>query len=118
MREYTITVNTVFDYKTPYELLLAKRYPGAEMVVFDVHSLLTDIFTHPAAYLNGTTPPNVTGQYYLCSLDGEVCTSAKGSLDGYMWYDELHPSERTDQVIAEEFVRVVQGKSNYATYWV
>lgn len=34
-----------------------------------------------------------------------------------MWYDELHPSERTDQVIAKEFAKVVKGLSSYATYW-
>jgi hypothetical protein len=34
-----------------------------------------------------------------------------------MWYDELHPSEQTDRVIAREFVDVVKGKSKWATYW-
>jgi hypothetical protein len=34
-----------------------------------------------------------------------------------MWYDELHPSEQTDRVIAREFVDVVKGGSKWATYW-
>jgi len=87
-------------------------------VVFDVHSLMTDIFNHPGQYLNGTTPPNVTGQYYKCNVDQSVCTSAKGSADGYLWYDELHPTQRTDQIIAREFIKVTSGTSKYATYWV
>lgn len=117
IKEYTTTVNTVFNYKTPYEIQIAKRYPGAEMVVFDVHSLMTDIFNHPAKYLNGTTPPNVTGQYYKCSVDSVTCVSAEGSEDGYLWYDELHPTQRVDQIIAREFIELVAGKSEYATYW-
>lgn len=42
---------------------------------------------------------------------------SKLSLDHYLWFDELHPSERADRVIAEEFVRVVKGGSKYAKYW-
>lgn len=34
-----------------------------------------------------------------------------------MWYDELHPSEQTDRVIAREFLEVIKGKSKWATYW-
>jgi phospholipase/lecithinase/hemolysin len=117
MMEYTTTVNTVFQYRTPYEILVSKRYPGAEMVVFDVHSLMTDIFNHPGQYLNGTTPPNVTGQYYKCDLKGANCKSAKGSPDAYLWWDELHPTARVDQIIAREFIKVVGGTSKYAVYW-
>lgn len=40
-----------------------------------------------------------------------------GSKDGYMWYDELHPSEQVDRVIGREFVEVVEGRSKYAAYW-
>ncbi len=42
---------------------------------------------------------------------------SKLSLDHFLWFDELHPSERADQVIAREFVNVVKGTSKYATYW-
>lgn len=34
-----------------------------------------------------------------------------------MWYDELHPSEQTDRVLAREFVDAVSGQSNWTTYW-
>lgn len=115
--EYTTTVNTVFSYRTPYEILIAKRYPNAEIALFDVHSLMTDIFYNPGNYLNGTTAPNVTGQYWKCSLDGKTCNAAEGSPDGYLWWDELHPGQRVDQVIAKEFIQVVEGKSKYAVYW-
>ncbi|KAH7312882.1 GDSL lipase/esterase [Rhexocercosporidium sp. MPI-PUGE-AT-0058] len=116
IKEYTSLVNSIFNYRTPFEVKLAKRYPGASFAVFDVHSLLTEIYNNPTNYLS--SPANVQGQYYLCDVaTGSKCTSSSLSLDHYMWYDELHPSERVDQVIAKEFAKVVKGSSNYATYW-
>jgi len=116
MKEYTTTVNSLFDYRTPYELLVKKRYPGASIAIYDVHSLLTDIYNNPTDYL--TAPANVTGQYSLCAVaTGGNCTFSTLSLDHFMWYDELHPSQQTDKTIAKEFVNVVKGSSKYATYW-
>jgi hypothetical protein len=39
------------------------------------------------------------------------------AVDNFMWFGELHPSERADQIIAQEFAKVVEGSSAYATYW-
>jgi len=116
MKEYTSLVNSIFDYRTPFEVEIANRYRGASFAVFDVNSLLTDVYNNPSAYL--TSPANVTGQYHKCDVaTGSVCVDSSVSLDHYMWYDELHPSEKTDQAIAKEFVKVVKGSSTYATYW-
>lgn len=41
MREQVIALNQVFDYRTPYELLIAKRYPGARFAVMDTYSLVS-----------------------------------------------------------------------------
>lgn len=71
---------------------------------------MTDIYNNPSAYLNGTAPPNVTG---YSNLNGTVDESP----DSFLWYDELHPSEQTDRVIAREFINVVEGDSKWATYW-
>lgn len=61
----------------------------------------------------------MTGFEHHCSLDGEVCVdeSGEGSLDSFLWRDELHPSEQVDRVIAREVVRVLGGRSGYATYY-
>jgi len=115
MEEYTQLVNTVFDYRTPYELLVAKRYPGASIAVFDTNSFLSDIYYNPAKYL--ASPSNVTGSYVSCDAITAVCTPNDLTLDHYLWYDDLHPSEKTDEAIAHEFVNVVAGSSKYATYW-
>jgi hypothetical protein len=117
MKEYTQLVNSIFDYRTPYELLVARRYPGASIAIFDVNSLISDIYHNPTAYL--AAPANVTGQYSFCdAATGSICTSQSDiGLSHFLWFDELHPSQTTDEAIAHEFARVVKGTSQYATYW-
>ncbi|KIN00045.1 carbohydrate esterase family 16 protein [Oidiodendron maius Zn] len=117
IREYTHLVNNLFSYRTPYELHIAQRYPGASFAIFDVHSLISDIYHNPAPYL--VSPANVTGQYYKCdAATGTVCTAQSDvGADHFLWYDELHPSQQTDKSIAKEFAKVVAGSSEYATYW-
>ena len=117
MKQYTRLVNDLFAYRTPYEQLIAKRYPGASFALFDTHALLLDIYNRPEKYLD--SPANVSGQYYLCDVaTGSVCASQPGTKPSqFLWFDELHPSERVDEVVAKEFVTVTQGKSKYAKYW-
>ncbi|OCL10458.1 carbohydrate esterase family 16 protein [Glonium stellatum] len=116
MWESVATVNNIYKYQTPYEILIARRYPGAHFALFDLNGLITDIWNHPAGYLNGTAPLNVTGYENHCSITGSNCTRTN-SPDSFLWYDELHPSEQTDRVIAKNFVDVVRGESKWATYW-
>jgi phospholipase/lecithinase/hemolysin len=116
MKEYTKLVNDIFDYRTPFELLIAKRYPGASIAIFDVNSLMTDIYYNPTGYLD--SPAIVDVPYYLCNVAGTNCTSQTSiGLSHFFWYDELHPSQQTDEAIAHEFINVVKGTSKYATYW-
>lgn len=79
-------------------------------------SQLSELYYNPTKYFNGSAPANVTGFENHCNLSGSEC-SRLPSPDSFMWFDELHPSERTDQIIAEEFVKVVAGESKWATYW-
>ena len=41
MHEYTTSLNTIFKYRTPVEMLLNKRYPGAKLALFDVNKLVS-----------------------------------------------------------------------------
>lgn len=41
MKEWTTTLNTLFKYRTPVEVLLNHRYPGAKFALFDVNSLVS-----------------------------------------------------------------------------
>lgn len=93
MHEYVTTINNVYKYQTPFELLVAKRYPGAEFALFDVWQLMSDVYDNPAIYLNGSAPANMTGFDHHCNLNGTVCVDEYGgkSPDSFLWYDELHP---------------------------
>ncbi|KAI9706938.1 MAG: hypothetical protein M1820_004524 [Bogoriella megaspora] len=116
MQEQVVLANDGFKYRTPYELLVAERYPGASFAIYDIYGLMSDIYYNPAEYLNGTAPANVTGWVDVCDASGKNCTLAE-SPDSYMWYNALHPSEQTDRVVAKNFVDVVRGRSKWATYW-
>lgn len=41
MEEYVTTINNVYKYQTPYEVLVSGRYAGAHFAVFDVYSLVS-----------------------------------------------------------------------------
>ncbi|KAK3691167.1 hypothetical protein LTR37_018821 [Vermiconidia calcicola] len=116
MLEQVVTVNAIFDYRTPFAVEIKKRYPGARIAVFDVHGLMTDIYNNPSEYLNGTAPLDVTGYVNRCNTTGGDCVT-NPSPDSFLWYDELHPSEQAERVIARAFVNVVKGMSKWATYW-
>lgn len=77
---------------------------------------MEDIHDNPSEYLNGTAPLNVTGYVNHCNTTGGGCV-ANPSPDSFLWYDELHPSQQTQRIIAKTFVDVVKGSSKWATYW-
>ncbi|KAF2201481.1 hypothetical protein GQ43DRAFT_371359 [Delitschia confertaspora ATCC 74209] len=116
MYETVVTVNEVFKYRTPVEVEVDERWRGAKVANLDVNGLMTDIYNHPASYLNGTAPLNVTGNSYVCDAAGNNCTDDPNR-DAYLWYDELHPSEQAERVVAKEFVNLLKGESKWATYW-
>jgi phospholipase/lecithinase/hemolysin len=77
---------------------------------------MTDIYNNPSQYLNGTAPLNVHGFAHRCNVTGGDCVTSP-SPDSFLWWDELHPTEQTERVIAKNFVDVVKGISKYATYY-
>ncbi|GAP88023.1 putative acetyl esterase [Rosellinia necatrix] len=115
--EYTTTVNTIYSYGVPFELLVRKRWPGASFIIMDTHQIILDIHNEPETYL--TAPADVLGYYYTCPdpLSSDGCAPSEYPLSSFLWYDALHPSSRADQIIGEEFARALQGNSSYATYY-
>ena len=93
MHEYTTSVNNIYKYQTPFEALVAKRYPGASFANFDVWSLFSDFYDNPSEYLNGREPLTVEGYEHHCNLNGTDCTLQYNgsSPDSFLFYDELHP---------------------------
>nr|7ZTN_A Chain A, Carbohydrate esterase family 16 protein [Thermothelomyces thermophilus]7ZTN_B Chain B, Carbohydrate esterase family 16 protein [Thermothelomyces thermophilus] len=113
IREYSTSVNTMLENGALVMASLKKRWPKAMVDVFDVHSLFNDIYNAPTKYLDA--PHNVNSYYHQCGPAGSPCTDQPGSLNGYMWYDELHPSNKTSSIVARNFLDVVAGKSKYGT---
>lgn len=95
IKQYTTSVNTMFEYGVPYHLLVRKRWPSASFTIFDVHSLLSDIYKAPEKYLDA--PANATGYYIHCDIDFSNCVNSKNPLSSFLWYDELHPSEKAGE---------------------
>lgn len=117
MLQQAVTVNSIYDYRTAFDAKIGDTFKGAHFAVMDMHSLITDMYTHPEAYLNGTGAPlNVTGFSHHCNEDQTVCTDSD-SPDSFLWYDQLHPSEQAGRTFAKAFIEVVKGTSRWATYW-
>jgi phospholipase/lecithinase/hemolysin len=96
IREFSTSVNTMYEYGLPVMVQLKKRWPKATVDLFDVHSLFLDIYQRPTKYLS--KPYNVNSYYHQCEPAGSPCVDLPGSLDGYMWFDELHPSNKTSKL--------------------
>ncbi|KAF9065311.1 GDSL lipase/acylhydrolase [Rhodocollybia butyracea] len=123
MTEFTQTGNKL------QQLMLEALVPslkGAHVGFFDSYSLFEDMLAHPAEYLNGTAPLNVTGCSHSCvfqlnepTSDTGACTIATGAArDSFLWFDELHPSEQTDRNIARQIADIMEGKDNRWMSWL
>ncbi|EJD37636.1 SGNH hydrolase [Auricularia subglabra TFB-10046 SS5] len=104
---------------------LAPTLPGAHIAYFNSHGLFADMCHNPSRYLNGTAPLNVTGAANACvyELDGGPVGGAcpppvSGSdRDSYLWWDELHPGEQADRVVAREIAKALaQGDTQWAEW--
>ena len=96
IKEYSTSVNTIYSYAVPVMMGLKDRWPKATFDLFDVHSLLEDIYAQPKKFLEA--PYNASGYYHHCAASGSDCVDQPGSLNGYLWYDELHPSNKTSEL--------------------
>ncbi|KAJ7143673.1 carbohydrate esterase family 16 protein [Mycena epipterygia] len=120
MREMVLSGNKLTELMLQ---ALAPSLPGSHIAIFDSHSLIQDMFNHPALYLNGTAPLNVTGCWNSCVAPfggGDlVCTVQNGTArDSYLWADELHPSEQADRIIAREIALTLEGKTSKWSTWL
>ncbi|EEQ89896.2 GDSL lipase/acylhydrolase [Blastomyces dermatitidis ER-3] len=69
---------------------------------------MTHLYNHPYEYLAALA--NVTGYNYHCNLDMSECQGL-GNPESFMWFDYSHPSQRTEQIIGEQFLDVVSGEN-------
>ncbi|KAF9528820.1 GDSL lipase/esterase [Crepidotus variabilis] len=120
MRELTLSANALTSLQLQ---ALAPTLRGAHVGIFDSHSLFVDMYNNPKKYLNGTAPLNVDGAVRTCvyqlNSDQSNCTEAEGTdRDSYLWFDELHPSEQADRIVAREVTQVAKGAKNQWTTWL
>ncbi|KAF9528819.1 GDSL lipase/acylhydrolase [Crepidotus variabilis] len=120
MRELTLSANALTSLQLQ---ALAPTLQGAHIGIFDSHSLFVDMYNNPKNYLNGTAPLNVDGAVSICvyQLNGDQsnCTEVEGTdRDSYLWFDELHPSEQADRIVAREVAQVTKGVTNQWTTWL
>ncbi|KAG9002776.1 hypothetical protein FRB94_004723 [Tulasnella sp. JGI-2019a] len=114
MQELVLTTNQIWKYQLPS---FAASLKDAKIAYFDSYNVILDIIKNPHEFL--TAPYNTTGYESHCTPPN--CTTSyiwdPTHPNGYVWYDELHPSQRTDTIIAEEFAKAMKKQSNYATYY-
>lgn len=92
----------VFDYGVPFNLLVKQRWPGATLSIFDTNALLNDIFNNPSQYLDA--PAKSTGVYHSCSaVNTSDCVNSPDPISSFLWYDELHPTEKTRKSVLVTF---------------
>ncbi|KAF8965410.1 GDSL lipase/acylhydrolase [Flammula alnicola] len=100
---------------------------GAHLGIFDTHELFSEMLDRPSLYLNGTAPLNTTGAVKSCvyqlnepTSDTGVCTIAQGVIEtaSYGEYDELHPSEQADRIVAREVAKVINGEESEWMDWL
>lgn len=50
MMEQVVSVNAIYEYRTPFAVEIAKRYPGASFAVYDVHGLVSHLCLHSPSF--------------------------------------------------------------------
>jgi hypothetical protein len=43
MMEQVVTVNSIYDYRTPFEVVIEKNFPGASFAVYNVNGLVSGV---------------------------------------------------------------------------
>ncbi|KAJ0418692.1 hypothetical protein BJY00DRAFT_287252 [Aspergillus carlsbadensis] len=115
IREFTTSVNTTLEYGLPYQGLSA-RWPGVTVIYFDAHTLLSEIVAAPGQYLQEPVREMYEMFRGRCTdFTLTDCEFNEGPLAGYIRYDELHPSEKVEEIIVDEFIKMLAGTSHYGT---
>lgn len=68
MLEEVVTVNAIYEYKTPFVAEISKTFPEARFALFDVHSLVSSISTSPQDFIREICSPLLT----LLADDGHL----------------------------------------------
>ncbi|GAB1520184.1 hypothetical protein RhiTH_003257 [Rhizoctonia solani] len=119
MAELVRSGNELWALRTKY--IAPSLFPGARIGLFDSYGLFLDIYNNPAKYLVGPTY-NVKDVVNACKFPYDngtlVCnTQPQSKRDSYLWWDELHPSEQANRVVARHILNVLKGQSDPWVSW-
>ncbi|KAG8688068.1 hypothetical protein FRC11_006115 [Ceratobasidium sp. 423] len=111
--------NELWALRTKY--VAPTLFPGARIGLFDSYGLFLDIYNNPAKYLVGPGY-NVTDVVNACKFPYNngtlVCnTQPESKRDAYLWWDELHPSEQANRVVARHILNVLKGGNDQWVSW-
>lgn len=91
--------------------VLREKYPGCSINVFKVSEKFDHIYHSPEIYdLNGTK----LAQPYTESTDFDISKNGTSPSDGYMFWDDVHPTADMHALIAKEFHKQFSTQSQYA----
>ena len=94
MMQYVRSVNTMINQGAVFNLKVKDRWPGATVVIYDTYTLMSDMRADPERYFDA--PAEVNEPYGFCAPGVErPCPTKPDSPSRYMFFDDLHPSERT-----------------------
>ncbi|MDD5389311.1 MAG: SGNH/GDSL hydrolase family protein [Gallionellaceae bacterium] len=98
-RAYMSALNAQFNSELAAALAsLGSANPGVDITSFDTNTLFQDIYGNAAAYgFNYTTT----------SCVGDGCYTTAGLADQYMFWDNVHPSARLNQIVGNAFAKAV-----------
>lgn len=119
MAEMVRAGNELQALRTKY--IAPSLFPGARIGIFDSYGLFNDMYKNPAKYLIGPDY-NVVDAANACEYypknDSWACfTQPKGRWDSYLWFDELHPSEQANRVVARHILDALSGKGPFVSWY-
>ncbi|KAG9126861.1 hypothetical protein FRC07_001646 [Ceratobasidium sp. 392] len=117
MAELVRSGNELQALRTKY--VAPSQFPGARFGLFDSYGLFKDIYEKPASYLVGPSY-NVTEVINACKYpygnSTLVCVTQPPAVrDSYLWWDELHPSEQANRVVAREILKALNGRGPFVS---
>lgn len=91
-RDFNLALeNTLADFK--------QANPGARVYVFDVFAYMNELIA------SGTFA-NTTDTYLELDEDGDWTGAYNGQPDDFIFWDEIHPTERTHRLLAQEAAKL------------
>lgn len=77
-------------------------YPQCVIEVFDINQIFTQIYENPNQY--GFAQDKLT-QPYKTSADFKMLLNGTSPAQGYMFWDDIHPSADTHAILGKEFYK-------------